>query len=162
MLFLLFMHEMAHCIAAKMLHLPIEEVGFAWKPFPKFFVAVADKGILFKKKFCFLLSGNLMTLILFLIYLAVGRVDKSVYYAFSYQFIVETNPFSSDYVTIIFSWLFRDRFKRYYSTIGNHQEGHPMIGFEREFKREFMFSKVWYVHFLLWGVLILILLSPVS
>src|SRR6218665_20453 len=156
LLFLLFMHEMAHCMTAKMLHLPIEEVGFMWKPFPTVFVAVTDVGIPFNKKFWFLACGNLMTFILFFIYLTAFRADRIVYYAFSLQLIIETNPFSSDYVQIIFSYLYKDKFKRYYAATSLPQEAPP--AFEREFKNEFMFGKIWYLHFLIWSAFILLLL----
>ena len=143
------------------MNLRIEKAGFAYKPFPRFYVSIIDNGIPFKKRSWFLISGNLMTIVLFIIYLSFFNRYDIVYYAFSYQLIVETNPFYSDYTTIIFSYLYKDDFIKQFDNRSPSGRDQVETGYKENYKDKYLFGKFWYLHFTVWGIFIVCLLSPV-
>jgi len=155
------MHETGHYVAAKVMKLRIEKAGFTYKPFPRFYVSIIDNGISFQKRGWFLISGNLMTFVLFFIYLSLFSRYDIVYYVFSYQLIVETNPFYSDYTTIIFSYFYKDDFKRQFEIQSSPDSDQTDKDYKENYKNKYLFGKLWYLHFLVWGIFIIGLLSPV-
>ena len=60
------------------------------------------------------------------------------------------NPFYSDYVVAIMSYIYRDDFKK----------GDANENLIEELKEKYMFSTIWYIHLILWGIMIILLLSP--
>lgn len=160
-LILLVLHEVGHIIAAKTLHLSIEKISFSWKPVPRMFVSIIDNNIPTRRRLIYLLSGTLMTSFLFLVFYILKKPIHSLYYAFAYQLIVETNPFFSDFVVAIISYKSRKEFsaeffKSKYSKQPVTEDNIKL------FTGKHMFSWVWYVHFLIWSALIIILLSPIG
>jgi len=101
----LIMHEGGHYCAAKLLGLQIDDVSFSWRPFPRVYIAVLEKGVTPLKRIVYLLSGDLMTICLFILLNFVSIEDvQLVLLVVSVQIIFETNPFLSDYSSIIF-WI---------------------------------------------------------
>lgn len=99
----LFMHEGGHYCAAKLLGLQIDDISFSWRPFPRVYIAVLENGVTPLKHIVYLLSGNLMTICLFILLNFVSIEDvQLVLLVVSVQIIFETNPFLSDYSSIIF------------------------------------------------------------
>lgn len=158
---ILIVHEFGHYTSAKLLNLEVEKVGFAIKPFPRFYVSVIDSNITLRKRLIYLLSGNFTTLLIFICLLLFGVKDKNLYYAFAFQIIVETNPFYSDYIVATIYYLSIAKFKKQYM-----QKKQNMKTVETKqniiiaLQKEHLFSMIWYIHFLLWALIIVVLLSP--
>lgn len=157
---IILLHEVGHVIAAKALNLTIERIGFSIKPVPRFYVSIIDNNIPANKRLIYLLSGNLSTLLLFLVFLFSGIGSKSLYYAFSFQLVVETNPFYSDYVIAFISYIYRKDFRAFHIKRKYNAEAQASAFSIEDFKNQYMFGKQWYLHFILWSVLIIFLLSP--
>ncbi len=93
-------HELGHVISAKFLKLRIFSVGIAKSPYPHPFVKVEHSNVLWKR-YLFFYSGAGMTLVLFLISYFVGILDyRMIYFAFAVEFIIEFNPFYSDFILV--------------------------------------------------------------
>lgn len=137
MVVLLFLHELGHVAAAKLLNLRIKSVGIQMKPVPHPFVAIkwsTDKN----KVLIFFFAGMFVTLTLFSIMFSVHFYDlKLLYLAFCVQIILETNPFYSDF-TLAARFLDMQSSKT---------------------PKEYMFSNIWYLHITLWLFLIIALVS---
>lgn len=127
---LIILHEVAHYLSAKLMHLKIHRAGFKLVPLPHCFVEIEEvKGW---KLYAFLYAGFSMTLTLFLIALYYNFWSvKQVCWAFLIQIIIETNPFFSDFVI---SFLYKKNMP------------HNLI------YKKYLFSTKWYVHFLLWSL----------
>ena len=144
---LLFFHELGHVIAAKFMGLNIKGVSFSLRPIPHFYVRIdwpRDK----KQRNIFLLSGTATTLFLFLISLIFGLDSRLILLAFSFQIVMEFNPFYSDFVIIAIAEkaLKQVRISR--------------VSYDQAFKsthKKYFFSNGWYAHFVLWTLLILAL-----
>ena len=153
------LHEMGHLISAKLMRLTVEKVGFSVKPVPRLYVSVIDNNIPLKKRLIYLLSGSMMTLILFTFFCTFVKYPQSLYYAFAYQIIVETNPFYSDYVVALISGLSRKEIRRFFykKKHAPHIETKDVI---QEATSNYMYSGIWYIHFILWAIIIVLLLAP--
>jgi len=157
LLIVVLMHEFGHFIAAKLQSLSVDKFGFSLKPLPHFYVSIIENNITLRQRILFLLGGNLMVLFLFTCFLLSGFDNRYVYYILAYQIIIDTNPFYSDYVVIIISFLFRKLFKENnYSRFKNEIERLNI----NTLKENYMFSLTWYTHCILWGLLIILLVSP--
>ena len=103
--FLLFLalHELGHIIAAKLMKLEIEKVGFTWKPVPHPYVSVLNVKS-DKQRILFLIAGPIITLSIFILLFAFGQLSREVVYAaIVFQLILDTNPFYSDFVFMYFN-----------------------------------------------------------
>ena len=100
LLFIL-LHELAHVITIKSLNLSIYNVGIKLKPIPHFFVEFMWSRKQ-KENNLILLSGTLCTLTLFgLSFIFNFFNNKILMNSFLFQLVIETNPFYSDFVSVI-------------------------------------------------------------
>lgn len=164
-LVLLFFHELSHILAAKVLNLKIEKVGFALRPLPHPFVSITSVEERYKKVI-FLAAGAFSTFLFFILSYFIGIINISVvYYALSFQLIIETNPFYSDFITMFNT---EDQnnmnYKHYYSgsKVNAEQARKEYIQQvkQQNSNTNRYYTLQWYVHFFMWLFLIHILLSP--
>lgn len=158
-LFVLFFHECGHYISAKWMRLTVDKVGFAFKPFPRLYVSVIDVNMSMCQRILYLLSGNGMTFLLFGFFLLSGIESKLIYYILACQLIVEANPFYSDYVVAIVSFLYKDRLRQIFLVekyAALPEEKDPV----KQITEEYTYSKIWYLHFGIWFFVVILLLSP--
>jgi len=129
-------HELGHVIAAKFLRLRIITIGFRKNPIPFPYVEV-ERTLDMRKTTIFYFAGIAVTIVLFAAFSLTNQFWglKFLYYAFCTQLILETNPFYSDFVIY---YLIQKRTYDY---------------------KSYLYTPIWYIHFSLWGLLILILLS---
>ena len=145
--FLIVFHEIGHIIFAMLLNLAIQKIGFQFNPYPHFYVAVKWPKNKWQK-YLYLFSGSFITIILF--YIAVinnffGLI--SLYWAFLIQFTIETNPFYSDFtIAIVNSNKFDYKIKSYAKN------------YNLQFKK-YQFTLKWYIHFIIWTLLIFLLIK---
>jgi membrane-associated protease RseP (regulator of RpoE activity) len=158
LLLIVLLHEVGHVISAKIQGLIVEKFSFSLKPVPRFYVTIIENKITMRQRLLFLLGGNFMVLFLFAIFLITGINNKILYYVFVYQIVLDTNPFYSDYVIAIMSYVFRKDYKKIYLHSKYGQKNQDELT-ENDLKELYMFSPVWYIHFVLWGMLIILLAS---
>lgn len=128
MLILMVLHELGHIVCAFIVRLKIKKAGFSSKPYFHPYVEVEANGNHFQY-LLFMLSGISSTLLLFMISWIAGVLScKQVYMGFALQFLLETNPYYSDF-TLLF-----DSSRKY--------------------------SVRWYIHFIVWFLLIVFLCNP--
>ena len=144
---LVFFHELGHIISAKILNLAIQKVGFQFKPYPHFYVAVkwpTNK----LQKFIYLFSGTFFTLVLFTISTYNHFFELSIlYWAFFIQFTIEINPFYSDF-TIAF--------------VSNKKLNKGVKSYAENYKIQFQkyqYTTRWYIHFIIWTSIIILLIN---
>ncbi len=144
---LIFLHEIAHIIAAKSFKLEIKGIGFALKPYPNVHVKIKWSNDKWATLF-FLLAGNFLTISIFILaYLFTPFLQiKAVYLAFAFQVINEINPFYSDYLTARLMLVKNDNNKL------------ATNDFKEKVKAD-MFSAYWYIHFIIWTFIIIFLLK---
>ena len=70
---------------------------------------------------------------------------------------MDTNPFFSDYVVAIISYSYSKWFRKQH--VENKIKNTDDMDIN-ELKEIHMFSPIWYFHCLVWGVLIVLLVSP--
>lgn len=137
------LHELGHIVTAKILKLQIFNIGFLFKPFPHIYVAIKWPKNHWHK-YIYLFSGTFITLCLFFISLYFDFFDnKYLYWAFMIQFIIELNPFYSDFTIAFVS-------KKKYS---EKQMKSYANNYNTQFKKH-QFSFNWYIHFVLWTLII--------
>ncbi|MBW8049879.1 MAG: hypothetical protein FVQ77_05980 [Cytophagales bacterium] len=142
-------HELGHIIFAKILGLDIQKVGFSLRPYPHVFVSIKWP---YKKteKLIYLFSGSFITLSLFFISFVNDFFEhKFLYYAFAIQFIIETNPFYSDFTIAVVS----NNIER----LKNNRNINADF-YKNQFLK-YQFSFKWYIHFVLWTLLITLLFN---
>jgi hypothetical protein len=152
-LVLIILHELGHVICAKLQGQKIRGVGVTRKPYPHFYVAI-DWPRDTQKKLVYLFSGFSMYLLLVLLATVTGLFQyKLIQLAFILQFLIETNPMYSDFTIahITNDDAFNHvRSKKEYSLLyKNKYEAH-------------LFSKNWYLHFLIWLILLYFLTKTFS
>jgi membrane-associated protease RseP (regulator of RpoE activity) len=157
LLSVLLLHEIGHYISAKLQGLVVDKFSFSIKPVPHFFVSVLDYKMSMKQRILFLLGGNIIILIFFILFILSGISFKYLYYVFVYQIILDTNPFYSDYVVAIMSYSYKKYFHKHYLNNGLKENKEVDIN---KLKELYMFSPLWYIHCLLWGGIIVLLFSP--
>lgn len=144
---LVFFHELGHVLSAKLLGLYVQKIGFQFQPYPHFYVAVnwPPKKI---HKFVYLFSGTFLTLILFAVSTYNHFFELSIlYWAFFVQFIIEFNPFYSDF-TIAF--------------VSSNKLNKGVKSYAENYKikfQEYQFSAKWYFHFIIWTSIIILLIK---
>lgn len=156
----LFMHEGGHYCAAKLLGLQIDKISFSWRPFPRVYIAVLEKGITDLKRIVYLLSGNLMTICLFVFFnLVAFEGVQIILLVISIQIIFETNPFLSDYSSIVF-WIANKRdLEKIPTYICNDEQEKEIQEYLKELQESYFLSPAWIFHFLVWAALLVVLLK---
>lgn len=148
---LIVLHEGGHVVAAIILGLTVQKIGFSMKPYPHFFVAVIWPQNN-RHKIIYLFAGFATYILLFSIALSLKFFNSPfVFYAFFIQAAIELNPFYSDFtvarVTSDFSYIKKNRHR-------------PMGQVYKELHQQYMFTGRWYIHFIIW-VSILVLFSKI-
>lgn len=134
---LVFLHELGHLAAAKLLNLKITSFGITMKPIPHPYVAINWSSNR-RKVLIFFFAGMPVTVLLFAVMFSVHFYDlKLLYIAFCIQMILEANPFYSDF-TLAAQFL-------------SHRKPKAT--------KEYLFSNIWYLHITIWVFLIIGLLS---
>ncbi|MBY0244063.1 MAG: hypothetical protein K2Q03_01275 [Sphingobacteriaceae bacterium] len=143
MIVIVVFHELGHIIMAKILGLKIYNVGVALKPIPHVFVGTAFTQNKMKRTL-FYLGGPFITILLFLMMIIFGLTRHTfINIAFVLSVIIESNPFFSDYTTLILLHKLKgetpnaDFFKYRYS----------------ERLTAFYFTGIWYLFFFTWSIL---------
>jgi len=155
-------HELAHILMAKAVNMKIDKIGFTMKPLPHVYVSAINEKASHRKNALFLMSGNAMTWMLFVVLMISGRwfeVCYPVYIAFAVQLIFEMNPFFSDYTKLFCCYKYTEWLRV------QLREGRAFSNKEIDSRRsfviqEYMYSRVWYIHFCCWACEAIILLSP--
>lgn len=156
MLAILSFHESGHYIAARLMHCNVEKVTFRWTPIPRIFVTIIDSGLSGIQKIIYWIAGNLMTLFLFAVYNIFGISFRPVTSLFVLQIIIETNPFYSDYSNIAFYIKNRRKLRSMPAFIQDSQMELRVNQIINELKENYFLSDVWYIHFITWGILIVV------
>lgn len=155
----LFIHEGGHYCAARIFGLQIEEISFSWRPFPRFYVAIQDKNITNFKRIVYLLSGNLMTISLFVsLHFINFNGIQLILLIVSTQIIFETNPFLSDYSSIAFWIANKNKLEKIPKTICNDKQEKEIQYYLEELQNTYFLSPIWLFHFLAWTILLVVLL----
>ncbi len=140
-------HELGHVISAKILKLPIHKIGFQFRPYPHFYVAVQWPRNS-TQKYIYLFSGTFFTVMLFIISLANQFFGLTIlYWAFIIQLITETNPFYSDFTIALVSNAKLNKGVKSYAE-----------NYKLQFKK-YQFSSKWYVHFIIWTSILMLLIK---
>lgn len=151
-LIIICLHELGHYAVLKIFKIPIYCMGISIQPVPHFYIRYKWPASIFKH--CLIiLSGSITTILGFTaLHLLVDYPTMSpVFVAYYFQIICETNPFFSDYVFayVIYKNKIDDLTPR---GINNY----------RSLIIKYMFSPAWYIHFILWGSLIILLLQTLD
>lgn len=160
---ILFLHEIGHVIAAKLMNMPIRKFSFSMRPFPRFYVSVVDRNISLIKRIIYFLSGNLMTLSLFAICVCFQTAQTNlILYIIAIQILVETNPFLSDYSSLLFYIKNRKAIDGIPVYIYNKQKEEQINLLMSNLKDSYFLSWIWSIHFVLWFFLIILILTLVA
>ncbi len=152
-------HEIGHLLCAKLFKFRILKIGFALKPIPHTFVHVSinSSKVNNLKRKIYYLSGFFVYISLLIVFVASTNYHswtllqyESIVYAFFVQFMIETNPFFSDFVLLQLDNDIQNKLKacRY------------RVSFKAIHKQAFslhQFSKNWYIHFTLWTITLLLI-----
>ena len=141
---LLTVHELGHIAVAKLLNLQLQKVGFRHFPFPHVFVEVAWPRRK-SDRVLFLMSGFLTILSLVALARIAGIDYTPLWIAFGIQLMIETNPIYSDFVIMSIT----DRVSR---EIARTRASYKQV--YKKIYSDYLYSARWYVHFLLWAVLV--------
>lgn len=148
------LHELGHVICSLSLKLKITDMGFAYKPFPHFYVSVKWPYKTYQKVL-YLFSGFFVYLIilsLFLIFYSCNITNDIIKYALFLQLIIETNPIYSDFVIV-------QLVKKIYMKSKNSTNFKSIY---KEAYTQHLFSKFWYLHFFLWTLIVFSLIKMVK
>lgn len=140
-------HELGHVGTAMLLRIPIKKIGVTMKPYPSLYVAVYDNHIQPYKRNLFLISGNGITLICFIIYLLIGYYRPEITYAFIIQIINDLNPFHSDYQIMLFSIVCKKDILKS-SAYDNSEDLIRTI-----YNDKYYLGIYWIIHFFVWGII---------
>jgi len=157
---IIFLHELGHYCMAKLLGLHIDKVSFSLCPFPRFYVSVLEIGITPFKRILYLLSGNITTLIVFLCLnlLSINELNLALIVV-ALQIIAETNPFYSDYSSVMFWIANKNALKKIPPYIGNKEQEENIQKYIKNIRDSYFLSPLWLLHFVIWGILLVILLK---
>ena len=148
----IFLHELGHYIVLKIFNIPIYSMGVSCQPVPHFYIRYKWPTSIIKHC-AIILSGSLTTilglsiLLLFINY----NMMKMLFAVYFFQLICETNPFFSDYV---FAYVI------YKNKIINSSP--QSLNVYRSLINKYMFSFAWYIHFILWSILIILLIRLID
>ena len=151
-LIIICLHELGHYAVLKIFKIPVYCMGVSAQPVPHFYIRYKWPTSIFKH--CLIiLSGSITTILGFIVSLLLVDypIVSLVFVAYYFQFICETNPFFSDYVFA-------------YIICKNRISDSTPRGIDnyRSLIKKYMFSPAWYVHFILWGILIMLLIQKVN
>jgi hypothetical protein len=153
------LHELGHVLCAKLLKFRIIKIGFALKPIPHTFVHVSinNSKVNNLKRKIYYLSGFFVYISLLVLFVASSKYQswvllqyESLVYAFYIQFMIETNPFYSDFVLLQLDNDIQNKLKA----------AKYRISLKAVHKQSFslhQFSKNWYIHLILWTITILLI-----
>lgn len=160
---ILFLHEIGHVIAAKLMNIPIRKFSFSMRPFPRFYVSVVDRNISLIKRVIYFLSGNFMTISLFAICVSFQTTHTDlILFIIAIQILVETNPFLSDYSSLLFYIKNKKAIDSIPVYIYNKQQEDQINLLMSNLKESYFLSRIWCIHFVLWFLLILLILTMVT
>lgn len=149
---ILFMHEVGHYISLKMFKVGIYKMGVSCKPLPHFYIRYYwPKSIV--KNYIIIFSGSIVTILGFLILCLIGinhNIMTLLLAAYYIQLIYETNPFHSDFLFASVVW------KNQITAFNCHR-----MDFRSLVKR-YMFSNMWYIHFVIWSILTIFLIRDIQ
>jgi hypothetical protein len=137
---LMFLHEMAHYVSARAMQLRVIAFGIKTDTrVPHPFVEIGwtpDR----RKRIIYLMAGVATTATLFTLMCLTTSfwLVPGIYLGFAVQLILETNPMFSDFIIL------RKMSKGSGPGRSNDE----------------VFTAPWYLHFLLWGSIVILLLSP--
>ena len=136
---LMFLHELGHVLLGLLVGYKFESIGFSSGAiFPH--VAMMEPEESQWRERVFLLGGFLSTVTLFLLVsFQFLNLPQAVFAAFFVQFMLETNPFFSDFSMLLF---YRESYLPYKSDINQLKE---------KIKDQW-FTPKWYIHLTLWAV----------
>jgi len=140
--------------------MPIKKIGFTLKPLPHVYVSASDNGLSMYRTTLFMLSGNITTIILFLISTLNFSINEFIYYAFAFQLIIEMNPFYSDYSLLFSNIKVRSEIKNSFVKYRKYPTKEDLNTLYKQSFENHWCSKEWYIHLFVWMVIIIILLSP--
>lgn len=152
-------HEIGHLLCAKLFKFRIIKISFALKPIPHTFVHVSinNSKVNNLKRKIYYLSGFFVYMSLLVVFVASTNCHswallqyESIVYAFFIQFMIETNPFFSDFVLLQLDNDIQNKLKA----------GRYRVSFKAVHKQAFslhQFSKNWYIHFTLWTITLLLI-----
>lgn len=150
-LVLIFFHELGHYLCAKILRIPIEKIGFTFKPFPRFYISVFDVNLSKPKQILYLCSGNFMTITIYIVLLCINLDFRLIYAACIAQIVTEFNPFLSDYQIILFNHFKKKEIQEcVINNLYNLEERDASI--KALYNESYMLSMPWSIHFVVWGV----------
>ena len=150
---IMIIHELGHIGAAMLLHIPIKEIGVTMKPYPSFYVAVHDNRIKPFKRNLFLVSGNIIIIICFFVYILIGHYRPEITYAFIIQIINDLNPFHSDYQNMLFGIIC----KKDLSKLNAFDCSEDKI--KAIYNDKYYLGIYWIIHFLIWGIISALLIK---
>lgn len=154
------LHELSHIFIAKVCRIKIRNIGFNWNPLPHVYVSVFDNGLSLIKRVFFMLSGNITTIILFVLFVLNVDILKAIYYAFAFQIIIEMNPFYSDY-SLLFTFLkVSSKLKKVFTKNKKYPTIEDVNVIYKQENLNHLYSKEWYAHLFIWMIIIVLLLSP--
>lgn len=149
---ILFMHEVGHYIILKMFKIRIYKVGVSCTPLPHFYIRYYwPRSVV--KNYIIIFSGSIVTLLGFLTLCLIGinhNITLLLLIAYYIQFIYETNPFHSDFLFASVVW------KNHITAFNYHK-----VDFRSQIK-SYMFSNMWYIHFVLWSILTIFLIKQMN
>lgn len=158
LMLLLVLHEMGHLLYAMLNGFTIEGLKFDFKPFPRLYVEIIDRNITALQRTFYLLSGSWVTFILFAVFLLSGWNNPVLLDAFVLEIISETNPFMSDYQSILFRVVCRKQIR---DIVVDPQCIQKEEAIQLLFKEDFLGGKYWFIHFFIWAALVIFLLANV-
>ncbi|MDH6310952.1 hypothetical protein M2451_003816 [Dysgonomonas sp. PFB1-18] len=144
----LLLHELGHLASAFLLRLKVINIGITHKPILHFFVRIKNTQS-YSRFLIFTLSGSFVTLINILIIHHFNLWEiTTLKIAIILQIVIELNPFYSD-ISIIGS------------SINTHNYHNLELLKTGMFDRNYLFSSLWYIHFIIWSVLTFILIAKI-
>ena len=144
---LIVLHELAHIVCARVLGIPIQRIGLTTSPYPHIYVLIKWPKES-RKKYCYLYAGTFITLGGFLVFSFYHFFNNQfLFYAYVIQIVFETNPFYSDF-TISMA-----------TRISLKKEVKSYAQYYKEQLNMYQFSLPWYIHFLIWTIIILVLIN---
>lgn len=161
---ILFLHEMGHLTAAKIMKLSVRKFSFSMLPFPRFFVSIIDHGITLRQRIIYFLSGNMVTIFLFVACYCVTSFNiqmELLTYILAVQILVETNPFLSDYSSLLFYLKNRKQIDSIPTFVYNKVQEKEIESNLSNLRESYFLCSLWCIHFFIWTILIITLLSIV-
>lgn len=153
------MHEAGHYCAARILGLQVEKVMFSFRPFPRVYISVLEKGVTHLKRIAYLLSGNAVTWVVFVLLNFIHFKGMPYFLVIAViQILAETNPFLSDYSSLVFWAANRKALAKIPPYICHKEQEEEIQKYLREIQDGYFLSPAWLVHFTVWAVFLVVML----